>query len=276
LQDSQYILTNQCYRKGPCLHGTPIKVSRGDRWDYYDKGLRSYVSLECRLHQKHYSPSLLQIEEAEKYQAGLGTESFESADLQLADTNGVWFSRSDDPELYRWPPDSDEEKTCSICDVVCDIREMAEYLKDDGSCPYEDAGPDSIYLKVEDNDRSCQDFLHPLLLQDIKAINTRRARIAKAHIWKYLQEPKWMHSLINSGQRMVDVWRRNYKPVTFYFNSFESIVLYLKNMPAEMKGNKHILRRIRGNLELSPSFKVNLDKGEWEERMLGNVDKHCS
>jgi len=215
----------------------------------------------------------LQIEEAEKYQAGLGTESFESPDLQLADTNGVWFTRSDDPEFFRWSPDSDEAKTCSICDVVCDIREMGEYMRDDGFCPYDDPGPESVYLKVEDNDRACQDFLHPLLLQDIKAINKRRARIAKANIWKYLQEPRWMNALINSGQRMIDVWKRNYKPVTFYFNSFESIVLYLKNMPVEMKRNKHLLRRIRENLELSPSYKVNLEKGEWEERMLRNVER---
>ena len=273
-QNQQYqdILTNQCYRSGPCLHGSPVQVSRGDRWDYFDKATRSYIHLECRLNQKHYTPSLLEIEEAEKYQSGLGTASFEHPDLQLHDTNGVWFTRSDDPELYRWPVKAEEGKTCNICDIVCEIRDMEKYMLEDSGCPYNDVVPEPVYSKVADYDRPCQDFLHPLLLQDIKAINQRRRRTAKAKLWGYLKQKKWRDALIDKGDRITDVWRRNYKPVTFYFSSFETIVLYIKNMPAEMKRNKGLLRRVRENLEYSPSFKENLEKGEWERRMLENID----
>ena len=269
----QEIFTNQCYRSGPCLHGTPVEVSRGDRWDYYDKQSKSYVYLECRLMQKNYLPSLLQIEEAEKFQSGLSTETYETSDLQLHDSNGKWFTRSEDPELYRWPATVDEPKTCNICDLVCDIRDMKQYMREDGSCPYDDPAPQPIYSKVADYDRSCQDFLHPLLLQDLKAINKRRARAAKAHIWKYLKEPKWMHALINKGERMIDVWNRNYQPVTFYYNSIEAVWLYVKNLPAHMKNNSHLLRRIRENIEYSPSFRECMERGEWEKRMLDNIDK---
>ena len=274
-QNQQYqdILTNQCYRKGPCLHGTPVGVSRADKWDYFDKASRSYIYLECRLQQKHYTPSLLEIEEAEKYQSGLGTASFEHPDLQLHDTNGVWFTRSDDPELYRWPAQAEEGKTCNICDIVCETRDMEKYMLEDGGCPYNDVSPEPAYSKVQDYDRPCQDFLHPLLLQDIKAINQRRRRAAKAKLWGYLKQKKWRDALINKGDRIIDVWHRNYKPVTFYFSSFETIVLYIKNMPAEMRRNKGLLRRVRENLEYSPSFKENLGKGEWEERMLGRVER---
>ena len=219
---------------------------------------------------------MLEIEEAEKYQSALGTESFEHPDLQLHDTNGVWFTRSDDPELYRWPSQAEEGKKCNICDIVCDIRDIGKYMLEDGNCPYNDAAPEPVYSKVQDYDRPCQDFLHPLLLQDIKAINQRRRRAAKAKLWGYLKQKKWRDALIDKGDRMIDVWRRNYKPVTFYFNSFESIVLYIKNMPPEMKKNKHLLRRVRENLEYSPSFKENLEKGEWERRMLGNTDRFVS
>ena len=48
--------------------------------------------------------------------------------------------------------------------------------------------------------------------------------------------------------------------------------LYVKNLPEEMRRNKHLLKRIRDNLELSPSYKECLERGEWEERMLGNIE----
>ena len=272
-QPYQDILTNQCYRKGPCLHGTPVQVSRDDKWDYYDKVSKSYILLECRLNQKYYTLSILETEEAEKYQSGMGTPTFEHRDLQLADTNGVWFTRSDDPEQYRWPAQAEEGKKCNICDIVCDIRDMGKYMLEDGSCPYNDVMPEPVYSKVEEYDRPCQDFLHPLLLQDIKAINQRRKRAAKSKLWGYLKEKKWRDALIDKGDRMIGVWHRNYKPVTFYFSSFESVWLYIKNLPPEMKRNKHLLKRIRENLEYSPSFKENLGKGEWEGRMLRRVEK---
>ena len=269
----QDLYTNQCYRNGPCLNGDPVPVSRGDAWDYYDRQSRSYIYLHCRLNQKHYTPSLLRIEEAEKYSSGLSTPTHEHPDLQLADTNGVWFTRSDDPEYFRWTPETEEGKECTLCELVCDIREMSEYMQKDGTCPYDDAAPELIYTKVRDNDEPCSDFLHPLLLQDIKAINRRRARTAKAKLWSYLKQKKWRDALIEKGERITDVWQRNYQPVTFYFNSFESIVLYLKNLPGHMKNNKGLLRRVRENLELSPSYRECLERGEWEKRMLGRVEE---
>jgi hypothetical protein len=268
----QDLYTNKCFRNGPCLHGTPEQVSRGDAWDYYDKQSRSYIYLHCRLNQKHYSPSLLQIEEAEKYQSGLSTESHEHIDLMLSDSNGVWFTRSDDPESYRWSEEVEEGKTCGLCEIVCDTRDDTRYLKEDGSCPYESPAPDLIYSKVMDQDQPCSDFLHPLLLQDLKAINRRRARTAKAKIWSYLKQKRWRDALIEKGDRIKDVWERSYQPVTFYFNSFESIVLYLKNLPGEMKRNKGLVRRVRENIELSPSYRENLEKGDWERRMLERVE----
>ena len=137
---------------------------------------------------------------------------------------------------------------------------------DGGIVVFDDQGVDTL-------DKPCYDFLHPLLLQDIKAINRRRARTAKAKIGSYLKQKRWRDALIQKGDRIIDVWNRNYQPVTFYFNSFESIVLYLKNLPRHMKSNKGLVRRVRENLELSPSFKENLGKGEWEKRMLERVER---
>jgi hypothetical protein len=271
----QDLYTNHCFRSGPCLHGTPEQVSRGDAWDYYDRQSRSYIYLRCRLNQKHYSPSILEIEEAEKYQSGLSTESYEHPTLDLHDTNGKWFTRSDDPENYRWPVEAEEGKTCSICELVCEIREMDEYMRDDKTCAYDDAAPELIYSQVQDNDRPCYDFLHPLLLQDINAINRRRTRAAKAKLWSYLKQKKWRDALIQKGERITDVWKRNYQPVRFYFNSFESIVLYIKNLPGDMKRNKGLLRRVRENLELSPSYKECLERGDWEKRMLRRVEREA-
>ena len=253
------------------MHGDPVQVSREKKWDYYDRSQKAFIYLSCRLQQKHYTPSLLQIEEAEKYQAGSSTSTYETPDLQLHDTNGIWFTRSDDPEMYRWPTTVDDPKICSICDIVCDIRDMQKYMRDDGSCPYDDPAPQAVYSQVQDRDESCRDFLHPLLLQDLEAINRKRRRMAKAHIGKYLKQKKWRDLLITKEDRMVDVWQRNYKPVTFYFNSFETIVLYLKNLPAEMMRSKGLLRRVRENLELSPSYRECLESGDWEKRMLARV-----
>ena len=255
------------------MHGESVPVQKSEQWDYYDRSSRQYVYLKCRLNQKHYTPSLLQIEEAEKFESGLGTETFETPDLQLADTNGVWFTRSEDPEEYYWPAEIDEPRTCSICDIVCDIRDDNRYLNEDGTCPYNDAQPYSIYSKVQDYDRPCQDFLHPLLLQDIRAINKRRRRMAKTKLWGYLKQKRWRDALIDKSERITDVWKRNYQPVTFYFNSFESIWLYVKNLPDEMRNNRFFLQRIRDNLELSPSFNECLEKGDWERRMLGKIER---
>jgi hypothetical protein len=265
--------TNKCYRNGPCLQADQVKVSRADRWDYYDRSSKSYINLECRLNQKYYTPSLLQIEEAEKYQSGLGTQSYEHHDLQLYDSNGAWFTRSDDPELYRWPIGSEDPKECNICDIVCDIRDMKEYSRENGSCPYDDPTPQPVYSKVQDYDGSCRDFLHPLLLQDIKAINRKRARTTKAKLWGYLKQKKWRDALINKGDRMVDVWKRNYQPVKFYYDSFGSAYLYLKNLPQEMKKNKLLIQRVKDNLKYSPSFNNCSQEGEWEKRMFKNIDK---
>ncbi len=271
MKEVKDVYRNRCYRNGPCLHGKPVKVKREDERDYYDRASRSYIYLECKLHQKYYTPSPLQIEEYEKYQSGLSTETFELPDLQLADQNGVWMTRSDDPECYEHKP-YDEPKTCNICDIVCDIRDMEKYMREDGSCPYDDSPPKQIYWKIDDYDRPCQDFLHPLLLQDIGAMNRKRRRVAKAHIWKYLKEPKWMHKLINSGERMIDVWRRNYQPVKFYYNSFETIIQYIKHLPPEKK-TRSLLRHIRKNIEKSPSFKELLRKSWYEEDLLDKINR---
>ena len=213
-------------------------------------------------------------EEADKYQSGLSAESFEHPDLQLHDTNGVWFTRSEDAELYRWPTEAEESKACRICDIVCDIRDMEKYMLADGGCPYHDTMPEPVYFKVQDYDRPCQDFLHPLLLQDIKAINQRRRRAAKSKLWGYLKQKQWRDKLINKEERIRDVWHRNYRPAVFYFNSLETIALYLKNLPPEMKQNRGLLKRIRENLKYSPSFKENLAKGEWEKRMFKNIRRY--
>ena len=97
--------------------------------------------------------------------------------------------------------------------------------------------------------------------------------MAKSKIGGYLKQKKWRDILINKSDRMVDVWNRNYKPVQFYFSSFESVWLYVKNLPPEMKKNKMLLERIRENIRMSPSFKENLEKGEWEVRMWEKVKK---
>lgn len=261
-----------------------MKVEKSQDWDYYDKECRSYIYLECRLHQKFYAQSVLEEEAQDQYISGVSSSMREHRDLQLTDTNGVWFTRSEDPECYLWPVHesedeslegiiiSDEPRTCSRCDIICDIRNDKRYLNEDGTCPYPEPAPQLKYWKVDDNDKPCQDFLHPLLLQDIKAINKRKARMAKSKLWGYLKQEKWMHALINSGERIIDVWKRNYQPITFYYRSFETIWLYVKNLPPHTKENKHLLKRIRENIEYSSSFNECLERGEWERRMLEKIE----
>ena len=272
------IYTNRCYRRGPCLHGTPIEVTKKDNYDYYDPKTGRYMYLECQLFQKHFSPSPRDVEERQKYLSGTSLPSFETPDLQLADTDGVWMTRSDDPDLYQWDGDSDTPETCSICELVCDIRDDERYLNEDDTCPFPPLEtPRPEYWKITGYDQKCGDFLHPLLLDNIEAINRKRKRAAKAHIWKHLQEPKWMHTLINSGQRMVDVWRRNYQPATFYFRSFETVYLYLRNVPAETRSKQMLAKHIRRNLEFSPSFQQLLSGSneDWERRMLEKIGHYA-
>lgn len=249
------VYVNDCTRGGaPCLFSKQVKVSREDYWDYYDSKQKAYVFLECKLNQKYYTSSVLQIEEAEKYQSGVAASTYEHPDLQLADTNGRWMTRSDDPECYYQEP-WEEAKTCSLCDIICDIRDDERYLNKDGTCPFPDPAPTPIYWRIEESDGPCKDYLHPLLLQDIEAINRRRRRTAKARIWKYLKEPRWMHALINSGQRIIDVWERNYKPAQIYFNSLDTIKLFLKTIPEERK-TEQFLELIRRNVRGSPSYET--------------------
>ena len=265
---------NQCYRSGPCLFAEQRKVPKEGFWDFYDTGSRSFIFLDCRLHQKFYTASLLEIEDAEKYHSPIGRQSYETPDLQLSDQNGRWMTRSDDPECYYQLP-YEEPRHCSICDIVCDIRDDERYLHDDGTCPFPESAPQLQYWKIEDNDRSCGDFLHPLLFANIESINRKRRKAAKAHIWNYLKEPRWMHALIDSGQRMIDVWERNYKPVTFYFRSFETVVLYLKTAPRQVRENQTLAQHVRRNLEHSPSFKQLLTgpNQDYERRMLLKLDR---
>jgi hypothetical protein len=255
---------NKCDRKGPCLFADQVPVIKEAYWDYYDTAIRQYVFLSCRLHQKYYAPSLLQIEESEKYHSGSGTATYETPDLQLTDYNGRWMTRSDDPECYphrAW----DEVKTCNICDIVCDIRDDIKYLNEDGACPFPDAVPGPMYWKVNDADEPCRDFLHPVMLSNIEATNRKRRKAAKAHLWKYLRDPHWLHLQINSGRRMIDVWKTHYHPMTFYFRSFETIALYLKSLPKEKK-TPMFLAHLRKNLRQSGSFEQLLKKES--ERIL--------
>ena len=81
-----------------------------------------------------------------------------------------------------------------------------------------------------------------------------------------------MHALINSGQRMMDVWKRNYQPVTFYFRSFETVVLYVKSLPKERR-TPQFLQHIRGNIEKSPSFRELVRESSYEQDLLQKIDK---
>ncbi len=82
-----------------------------------------------------------------------------------------------------------------------------------------------------------------------------------------------MHTLINSGEPILQAWRRNYKPVRFYFNSFETILLYVRNAaPTPIKRSKRALKHIRKNLEKSPSFDQLLGD-PYEEHLLGRLEE---
>jgi len=69
---------------------------------------------------------------------------------------------------------------------------------------------------------------------------------------------------------MMDVWKRNYQPVEFYYRSFEQICLYLKTMPKKRK-TPQFLQHVRKNLEYSPSFEKLLED-ESERKILGKID----
>ena len=267
------IYKNRCYRNAPCLFGIPKKVKRNEEWDYYDRSKRTYVSLECRIHNKYYLPSIVETENQKNYESGISTETREHPDLQLADSNGIWWTNSNDPEMYHYDYFKDSiEKQCSDCDTICEIRNWEKYLNKDGTCPYPDPSPQPIYKKVK-YDEPCDSFLHPLLLQDIDAINRKRRRMAKTHIWKYLKQPKWMHALINSEQTMMQVWRRNYRPAQVYFSSFEMIKLYLKTMPEHMKQSKRLVQRIQENIKKSPSARKLVQESWYEEDLRDEVER---
>ena len=110
--NGQIYHTNQCYCGAPCLFSEQHRVNREDVWDHYSPSTKSYITLECKLHQKYWMDSPLVREEEENYLSGLSTQSREHLDLQLYDSNGIWFTHSDDPECYWWPPESDIPKTC--------------------------------------------------------------------------------------------------------------------------------------------------------------------
>jgi hypothetical protein len=240
-------------------------------WDYYDSGKKAYIRLDCKIHQKYATPTLLQIEESEKFHTPVGSASYETPDLQLADYNGRWMTRSDDPYLYPNKP-FDGAKDCSICDIVCEIREDVRYLNKDGTCPFPDVAPEPTYWKVaEQKATPCGDYLSPLMLLDLEAVNRKRRRKAYHFLKGYLQQPKWLHAQINSERRMIDVWEKHYQPVTFYFKSFETIILYIKSLKKKRR-TPQFLQHLRKNLEFSPSFEQLLQK-ESEQGLLKKIDQ---
>ena len=91
-----------------------------------------------------------------------------------------------------------------------------------------------------------------------------------------MKQKKWRDALIQKGEPISQVWLRNYRPAQIYYRSFETVYLYLKNLPPDMKSNKFLLQRIKTNVEQSPSYKQCLERGEWEERMLKNIEKVIS
>lgn len=240
-------------------------------WDYYDTTQKAYIRLDCKIHQKYATPTLLQIEEAEKFHTPTGSASYETPDLQLADYNGRWMTRSDDPESYAHKP-WDEPKNCSICDIVCEIRNDEKYLNEDGTCPYPDTAPEPTYWRVDEQRiKPCGDYLSPVMLLNLEAVNRKRRRKAKAFLWGYLKEKKWRDTHINSGRRMIDVWEKHYKPLVFYFRSFETIFLYLKTLPNNAKTNQFI-KHLKKNLSTSPSF-LELSKKETEIQNWKKLEK---
>ena len=255
IQPSEHVHVNQCYKGAPCLFARPIPVKREDNWDYYDSRSRRYIYLDCSIHQKFWTDSPLKIENTEKWHTPTGRESFETPDLQLADTNGSWFTNSDDPERYSWNPEYDEPMTCGRCETVCDVRDDERYLETDGACPFPDPAPVQKYSGVRDYDSRCGDFLHPLVLENLDAINRKRRKVAYNHISGYLKQPRWIHALINSGQTIREVWGRHYQPATFYYSSFDTILKYIRSRPEKLRKNRQWLRHVWSNSKKSPSYR---------------------
>ena len=224
------------------MFGDQVRAKREQNWDYYDPSQKSYIYLDCRIHNKLYLPSQVEIENEASYLSGLPLPAREYPDLQLWDSDGVWFTNSDNPDNYLFDPEYEEPMQCDRCDIICDLRDDETYLNEDNTCPFPDPEPALDYWKVQDYDQSCRHFLHPLLLQDIDAINRRRRRTAKRKLWGYLKQKKWRDLLISKRERIIDVWRRNYQPATFYFNSFDTIKLYLKTAPPELRRSRMFLK----------------------------------
>jgi hypothetical protein len=183
------------------------------------------------------------------------------------------MTRSDDPDCYPHKPFDFEKKNCSICDLVCNVRDDERYLNEDGSCPYPDSVSEPVYWLVADQKvSSCKEYLSPTMLLDLDAVNRKRRRKTKAFLWGYLKEKKWLDLQINSGRRMIDVWEKHYKPLQFYLPSVETLWLYVKNVPRKQR-SKQFVSHIVSNVE---KYCVNLDElllNEWEQKMWGKIER---
>ena len=273
VQPSEHVHVNHCYRGAPCLFAKPVTVNKADNYDYYDTRSRRYVHLACGIHQKYWTDSLLVMENAEKFYSPVGQKTYETPDLQLADSNGRWFTNSSDPEYYHWDPRYDEPMKCELCDLVCDIRDDERYLEEDGACPFPDPAPTPKYTQVQDYDRPCRDFLHPLMLENIDAINRKRRIAAFNHLKQYLGDIKWINALINTGQTITEVWERHYKPVTFYYSSFDAILKYVRSRPEEQQENRVWLKHVWGNAKKSPSYReLRQWGGYWEDELHDTLE----
>ena len=275
IEEINGVYINKCYRKsGPCLFGEEKRASKESYFDYYDTSQKAYIRLDCKIHQKYQTPTLLEIEEAEKFHSPTGNSTYETPDLQLADYNGKWMTRSDDPEVYPHKLYEFETKNCSICDIVCDIRDEEKYLNEDGSCPFpSDTMPDPIYWKVADQKTTaCKDYLSPVMLLNLDSVNRKRRRKTYNFLKGYLQEKKWLDLHIQSQRKIVDVWEKHYQPLQFYLPSMEALWLYVKNVP-KRKRTEQFVSHIVHNVE---NWCVNFEellKKEWERKMWEKVIK---
>lgn len=263
MEEINGVYINKCHRvSGPCLFADQQMVPKEAYWDYYDSTLRAFVYLDCRIHQKYAVPSLLQIEDADKFASGIATASYETPDLQLADYNGRWMTRSDDPESYPHRP-WDEAKHCGICDMVCDIRDDKRYLNSDGTCPYPDNAPGPLYWRVgEQTVKPCGDYLSPVMLLNLDAVNRKRRRKAKAFLWGYLKEKKWLDAHIQSERRMIDVWEKHYQPLQFYLPSMETLWLFVQLN----RSHKGLVAHLIGNVEKHCANFDDLLEDEWQRQ----------
>ena len=158
------------------------------------------------------------------------------------------MTRSDDPEVYPQKP-WDEAKNCTICDIVCDIRDDKRYLNEDGTCPFPDPMPEPMYWRVsEQRAEPCGDYLSPVMLLNLEAVNRKRRRKAYNFLKGYLSKPEWIHAQINSGRRMIDVWEKHYQPLRFYLRSMDTLKLYLKSVPME-KRTEQFISHVMKNVE---------------------------